>query len=66
MCYTLSKDIKKIFKKVLFQNLTEEEKEKKQEYVRKQCKNLTETKKQRLVEYRKSYYELRKNNCNVA
>ena len=33
----------------------------KQKYDRRQYKNLTETEKERLVEYRKRYYEIRKN-----
>ena len=41
-----------------YQNLTEEEKSKKQEYSCERYKNFSEDKKQKLVEYRKRYYEM--------
>ena len=43
-----------------YQNLSEEEK-KKNEYGCERYKNLSEDEKQKLVEYRKKYYEKRKN-----
>ena len=49
-----------------YQNLTEEERNKKREYGCERYKSLSEDEKQRLVQYRKIYYEMRKNNCKVA
>ena len=70
MCLILSrKETKKILKKKSrerYENPTEEEKNKKQEYGHEWYKNLSETEKQRLVEYRKRYYEMQNNNCKVA
>ena len=49
-----------------YQNLTEKEKNKKREYGCERYKSLSEDEKQRLVQYRKTYYEMRKNNCKAA
>ena len=43
-----------------YQNLSKEEKEKKEQYGRERYKNLSEDEKQKLVEYRKIYYRMRK------
>ena len=43
-----------------YQNLSEEEKNKRQEYGHERYKNLSEDEKQKLVEYRKRYYEMLK------
>ena len=45
----------------MYQNLTEEEKNKKREYGRERYNNLSEDKKQKLVEYKKRCYEMQKN-----
>ena len=58
------KKAKKRFKKCLVEDIKVSLKKKKnikQKYDRRQYKNLTETEKERLVEYRKRYYEIRKN-----
>ena len=44
-----------------YQDLSEEEKSKKQQYGSKRYKNLPEGEKQKLVKYRKKYYETPKN-----
>ena len=44
-----------------YQNFSEEGKNKKRECGRKRYKNLSENEKQKLVDYRKKYYEMRKN-----
>ena len=43
-----------------YQNLSKEEKQKKQQYGREHYKNLSEAEKQKLVEFRKKYYRMRK------
>ena len=45
----------------MYQDLSEEEKNKKEEYGPEQYKTFSQDKKQRLVEYRKKYYEVWKN-----
>ena len=57
------KKIKKIYKKKAcekYQNLSKDEKEKKQQYDQEHYKNLSEAEKQKLVEYRKKN-RMRKN-----
>ena len=44
-----------------YQNLSKEEKERKQQYGRGHYKNLSEDEKQKLVEHRKKHYRMRKN-----
>ena len=48
-----------------YQNLSEKEKEKKQQYGRERHKNLSENEKQKLFEYRKNYYGTKRNYYNV-
>ena len=54
---------KEILKKAheRYQNLSEEEKEKKQQYRRERYKNIPEDGKQKLVEYRRKYFKMREN-----
>ena len=47
-----------------YQDLSEEEKNKTQQYVHERYKNLSENKKQKLVEYRKKHCKKWKNNVN--
>ena len=67
MCFILSKNKEKIKKKSheRYQNLNEEEKNRKREYGRKRYKNISKTQKQRLAKYKKRY-EMRKNNRKVV
>ena len=51
---------KERLQKKRYQNLSKEEKEKKQQYGRECYKNLSEDEKDKLVEYRKKYYTMRK------
>ena len=44
-----------------YQSLSKEEKGKKQQYDCEKYKNLLEDEKQKLIEYRKKYYQMRKN-----
>ena len=46
--------------------LTDNEKNRKQEYDCKRYKNISEAEKQMLVEYRKRCFEMQKNNCKIA
>ena len=57
------KNNKRLVKKAQkrYQNLSKEEKEKKEQYGHQCYKNLSEHEKQKLVEYRKKYYRIRKN-----
>ena len=43
-----------------YQNLSNEEKEKKRQYRCERCNNLPEYERQKLVEYRKKHYRMRK------
>ena len=56
--YSLQKLQKKVCE--IYQNLSNEEKEKKQQYGRKLYKNLLEDVKQKFVENRKQFYKIRK------
>ena len=57
------KKIKKDYKKACerYQNLSKEEKEKKQQYGDEPYKNTSEDEKRKLFEYRKKYYRVRRN-----
>ena len=44
-----------------YQNLSEEQKKRKQQYGHERYKNLSENEKQKLLEYRKKYNRMRKN-----
>ena len=62
--YKNTRNTKKGFNKKAherYQDLSEEQKNKKQKYSRKQYKNLSEDEKQRLVEYRKNCIKMRNN-----
>ena len=56
------KSIAKDIKTLLIRKKTKSKKQ----YGSKQYKNLSEDEKQKLVEYRKIYYEMRKNNSKVT
>ena len=61
------KRFKKASRKILIKtSLIRKKTKSKKQYGSKQYKNLSEDEKQKLVEYRKIYYEMRKNNSKVT